>query len=83
MESTMKGTIMSGKLSKSIATACGLAALLALGACDDRGSETAAERAARNETAEQARQPLPRDDAAASTAAQRSGSARLTQGGGT
>lgn len=73
---------MNSKLGKGLATACGLAGLLALGACDDRSSETAAERAARNETAEQARQPLPSEEAAARAAAERSASARLTQGSG-
>jgi hypothetical protein len=73
---------MDSMLGKGVAIGCGLAALLALAACGDRSGETAAERAARNETAEQARQPLPSDEAAARAAAERSASARLTQGGG-
>ena len=68
---------------KGLATACGLAALLALGACGERGSESAAQPAVTNEAATgPAESPMPRDQAAARAAAQRSGSAELAQGGG-
>ena len=74
---------MDSKLGKGLAAACGLAALLALGACGDRSGESAAERAVRNETGHEAHHPLPTDDAAAKAAAQRSGAAELAQGRGT
>ena len=74
---------MGSKLDKRLATACGLVALLALGACGNRGGEEAATRAARNETAtEQAGSATSSGDAAARAAAQRSGSAELAQGRG-
>jgi hypothetical protein len=69
--------IMDSKLGKTLATGCAFAALLALGACGDRGGEDAAEREVRNETAsEQARNPGPSDDVAARAAAE-----RMAQGG--
>ena len=69
---------------QGLATACGLAALLALGACSDqRASDSAARPAMTNEAATgPAQSPLPRDQAAARAAAQRSGSAELAQGAG-
>jgi hypothetical protein len=70
------------KLLKSLATATGLAALLALGGCGDRGSETAAQRDARTETAQEAQNPMTNEDAAARAAAQRSASRELAQGSG-
>lgn len=74
---------MDGKLCKGIASTMAMAALLALGGCGDRSGESAAQRAARNETAsEQAQNPTPSSDAAARSAAQRSGSAELAQGRG-
>ena len=74
---------MQGKLGKGLAITLGLGALLALGACGDRSGESAAARAARNETSsEQARNPMPSEDAAVRSAAQRSGSAELSQGRG-
>ena len=67
-----------------LATACGLAALLALASCGERGSESAAQPAVTNEAATAPAQgDMPRDQAAARAAAQRSGAAELGQGGGT
>jgi hypothetical protein len=72
---------MNSKLCKGLATAIGLSALLALGACGDRSGESAAQRSARNETASDLAQN-PSKDAAAARSAQRSGSAELAQGNG-
>lgn len=69
-----------------IATACGLAALLALGGCGDgsSSSDSAARPAVTNEAATgPAENPLPPDQAAARAAAQRSGAAELARGSGT
>ena len=74
---------MQSKTGKGLATACGLAALLALGACGDRGTESAAQRDARNEaTSVQPGSASPAEQAAAREA-QRSGAAELSQGSGT
>jgi hypothetical protein len=73
---------MHATLIKQVAGACGLAALLAITGCGDRSSETAAQREARQETAQEAQSPLPREEAAARAAAQRSGATELGQGRG-
>lgn len=80
---------MDTKFVKAGATACSLAALLALGACSERpeaGGETTAERTTQQEMGSnggQAAVPPPSDDAAARAAAQRSGAVELKQGEGT
>jgi hypothetical protein len=80
---------MNPKLVRAGATACGLAALLALGACSeglDRGGETTAERTTSQEMGSaggQAAVAPPSDDAAARAAAQRTGAIELKQGEGT
>jgi hypothetical protein len=74
---------MNSKLGKGLFSALGLASLLALGACGDRGSESAADRSVRNETAsEQAGAGMTSQDAAARAGAQRSASKELAQGNG-